>query len=100
MAPSVTRQQTADEFLAAAGEFLALREAEHNLLFGICSAIRLSSEAFGQDPPRFLTVTDAVGSWPRPVQRARGGALFQAALRVGYTVPVIAVQRPSATIDG
>ena len=69
MAPSVTRQQTADEFLAAAGEFLALREAEHNLLFGICGAIRLSPEAFGQDPPRFLTVTDAAGrvvASPRP----------------------------------
>jgi uncharacterized protein len=61
MALSVTRQQTADEFLAAAGEFLARREAEHNLMFGICSALRLSPVGFGEDPPRFLTVTDAEG---------------------------------------
>ena len=61
MALTATSQQTADEFLAAAGEFLARREAEHNLIFGICSALRLSPEAFGRDSPRFLTVTDAAG---------------------------------------
>lgn len=61
MALTVSRQPTAEAFLAAAGEFLARREAEHNLIFGICSAIRVSPETFGQEPPRFLTVTDAVG---------------------------------------
>ena len=61
MALTARRQQTADDFLAAAGEFLARREAEHNLMFGICSALRLSPEAFGRDSPRFLTVTDAAG---------------------------------------
>lgn len=61
MALSVTRQRTADEFLEAAGRFLVAREAEHNLMFGICSAIRLSPDAFGDAPPRFLTVADADG---------------------------------------
>lgn len=54
-------QRTAVDFLAVAGEFLARREAEHNLLFGICSAIRLSPEAFGGGPARFLTVSDNGG---------------------------------------
>lgn len=59
MALAATWQHSPDEFLLAAGEFLARREAEHNLMFGICSALRLSSEAFGEHAPRFLTVTDA-----------------------------------------
>lgn len=61
MALTVARQRSADEFLDVAGDFLARREAEHNLLFGICSAIRLASDAFGEEPPRFLTVSDAAG---------------------------------------
>jgi predicted GNAT family acetyltransferase len=38
-----------DEFLAAAGAFLAAREAEHNLLLGICSG--LQRIAAGDAPP-------------------------------------------------
>ncbi|HET9417630.1 MAG TPA: GNAT family N-acetyltransferase [Candidatus Limnocylindria bacterium] len=61
MALSVARQRSAEEFLDVAGNFLARHEAEHNLLFGICSAIRLAPDAFGEEPPRFLTVSDAAG---------------------------------------
>ncbi len=57
----LTRPSSADEFLELAGDFLVAREAEHNLIFGICSAIRLTPDAFGEVPPRFLTVTDATG---------------------------------------
>ena len=52
---------TVDAFLATAGDFLARREAEHNLLFGICTAVRTTPELFADDPPTFLTVTDAGG---------------------------------------
>ena len=61
MALTVRHQTSVDEFLAAAGGFLEAREAEHNLLFGIASAIRATPEVFAEDPPRFATVTDAGG---------------------------------------
>lgn len=60
MQVTVSRTQSVEEFLAHAGDFLAAREAEHNLLFGICSTIRTSPEAFGM-PPRFAVATGADG---------------------------------------
>lgn len=61
MVLAVRSHDTVDSFLAAAATFLARREAEHNLLFGICSAIRTTPGLFADDAPRFLTVTDASG---------------------------------------
>ena len=61
MALTLTRHRTESEFLAVAGAFLAEREAEHNLIFGICSAIRLSPEVYADVPPRFMTVADGAG---------------------------------------
>lgn len=61
MSLMVHHHATVDEFLAAAGGFLGAREAEHNLLFGITSAVRVTPELFADDPPRFATVTDAGG---------------------------------------
>lgn len=61
MPHTVHHHATVDEFMAAAGAFLEAREAEHNLLFGISSAIRVTPEVFAEDPPRFATVTDAAG---------------------------------------
>lgn len=56
----VHRHESVDDFLAAAGDFLAAREAEHNLIFGICSFLRRSPELV-EHPPRFVVVTDAAG---------------------------------------
>lgn len=39
-----------DAFLAAAGEFLAAREAEHNLILGICSNLRERPESYTAAP--------------------------------------------------
>ena len=61
MALSVRPCDTLDDFLADAEDFLLRREAEHNLLFGICSAIRATPELFAEDPPRFHTVVDGSG---------------------------------------
>ena len=52
---------TVDAFLASCGDFLAQREAEHNLLLGICTAVRATPELFAEDAPTFFTVTDASG---------------------------------------
>lgn len=62
MALRVRRLATVDDFLADAEAFLLQREAEHNLLFGICSGIRTTPELFAEDPPRFHTVVDGSGS--------------------------------------
>ena len=42
----VRRYPDVEEFLSAAGGFLAEREAEHNLLFGICSSLREIPEVY------------------------------------------------------
>ncbi len=58
---TVHRHGTVDEFLGAAGSFLEAREAEHNLILGICSNVRTAPDRFVDDPPSFATVTDAAG---------------------------------------
>ena len=57
---TVSRTQSVEEFLATAVAFLAEREAEHNLIFGICSTVQKSPEIF-EEPPRFAVVTDGRG---------------------------------------
>jgi len=61
MSLTVRHHASVDEFLASAGSFLEEREAEHNLLFGISSAISVTPELFAEDPPRFASVTDDAG---------------------------------------
>jgi len=61
MPHSVQRHTSVHEFLAVAGAFLAEREAENNLLFGISSAILITPEVFAEDTPRFATVADDSG---------------------------------------
>jgi hypothetical protein len=45
------------DFLEVAGGFLAAREAEHNLFFGICASLRETPEAY--DGPPYLAVVSA-----------------------------------------
>ncbi len=52
----VQRFGTVDQFLAAAGPFLGVREAEHNLIFGICSNIEANPGLYGETPPLFAVV--------------------------------------------
>lgn len=52
----VHRQADVQAFLAEAGPFLAEREAEHNLLFGICSQLVRDPQPFGAGPPYLATV--------------------------------------------
>jgi predicted GNAT family acetyltransferase len=47
---SVTRHATADAFLDHAGDFLAAREAEHNLILGLSSRLRRDPRVYGEDP--------------------------------------------------
>jgi predicted GNAT family acetyltransferase len=44
------RPAHADDFLAAAGDFLTEREAEHNLILGLCSRLRETPRFYGEDP--------------------------------------------------
>jgi hypothetical protein len=45
------------DFLDVVGDFLGAREAEHNLIFGICSNLCLTPSMFG-GPPYLAAVTD------------------------------------------
>lgn len=58
MGHRVRRHPTVDAFLEAAGAFLGEREAEHNLLFGICHQMRVTPKLFADDPVELLTVID------------------------------------------
>jgi uncharacterized protein len=55
----VTRHATADGFLERAGEFLVAREAEHNLILGLSSRLRLEPRTYGEDP--YLAVVEDDG---------------------------------------
>jgi predicted GNAT family acetyltransferase len=87
MSLTVHHHATGDEFLAVAGGFLGAREAEHNLLFGITSAVRVTPELFAEDPPRFATVTDA------------GGRVVAATLRTPPYNQVLSSVDDPATVD-
>jgi uncharacterized protein len=52
----LTRHETADSFLAQAGEFLGAREAEHNLILGLSSRLRVAPEMYGE-PAYFAVVS-------------------------------------------
>jgi len=53
----VRRHGTVPEFMATAGAYLASREAEHNLIFGICSQIEADPTQY-PDPPYLGAVLD------------------------------------------
>jgi predicted GNAT family acetyltransferase len=53
----VRRYEAADAFLAAAGEFLGAREAEHNLILGLSSRLRHEPLLYGE-PPYFAVAED------------------------------------------
>jgi predicted GNAT family acetyltransferase len=50
-----------DAFLAAAQDFLVGREAQHNLILGLSTQVRLTPDLFSEDPPTFATVVDGSG---------------------------------------
>jgi GNAT superfamily N-acetyltransferase len=54
----VRRSPDVQTFLVEAGSFLAEREAEHNLLFGICSQLGRDPMPFGGGPPYFAISED------------------------------------------
>ncbi len=51
-----------DTFLERAGAFLEAREAEHNLLLGICSFLATRPAEEDEDPARFAVVVDDYGA--------------------------------------
>ena len=61
MGLTVRFHPSAEEFLASAGEFLAAREAENNLVFGISSFVRSNPELLTEGPAQFSTVSDGDG---------------------------------------
>jgi uncharacterized protein len=52
----IRRHESADDFLAHAGEFLGAREAEHNLIFGLSSRLRYEPSMYGE--PAYFAVAD------------------------------------------
>lgn len=52
----VRRFESVEAFLGAAGEFLGAREAEHNLIFGICSNVQANPASYGDTPPYLAAV--------------------------------------------
>lgn len=52
----VRRFESIEAFLGLAGPFLGAREAEHNLIFGICSNVQANPGLYGEAPPYLATV--------------------------------------------
>ena len=48
--PEVERLADVDAFVAAAGAFLEAREAEHNLILGLCSRLRVAPTMYDEPP--------------------------------------------------
>ena len=46
----VERHADAESFLADAGDFVLAREAEHNLILGLTSRLRVDPRTYGEDP--------------------------------------------------
>ena len=69
------RYADVEDFLAAAGDFLVAREAEHNLILGVSQNVRDTPDAFTA-PPYFATVRDG----PRIVAVALQTPPFQLVL--------------------
>ena len=79
----LARYGDADAFLAAAGDYLARQEAEHNLLLGICGRLRNTPHLYGSDP-YFAAVT-------------RGDEIVGAAIRTPpYNVLLSQLAEPAA----
>ena len=57
MTLELRRFADADAFLSEATTFLAAREAEHNLIFGISAYVRDQPNAFGDEAPYFAAVS-------------------------------------------
>jgi predicted GNAT family acetyltransferase len=57
----LNRYATVDAFLTDARAFLVAREAEHNLILGLCTGLREHPELF-EEAPFLATVTDADGA--------------------------------------
>ena len=55
----LTRHETADAFLAQAGEFLGAREAEHNLILGLTSRLVVAPSLYGE--PAYFAVVEEAG---------------------------------------
>lgn len=73
-----------DAFLDAAGDFLVAREAEHNLIFGICSSLRETPERYGEP---YLAVVE------------RDGTVVAAALRTPPFRLVLSEMDDPAAVD-
>jgi uncharacterized protein len=65
----VERPDSVAAFLARAGEYLAAREAEHNLILGLCSTAVSNPEVFAE-PPRWAVVLSDAGPAERVVAAA------------------------------
>jgi hypothetical protein len=62
--PTIRRCDDAEQLLALAGDFLAAREAEHNLLFGILGSLLRDPHTYGDAPPYLAAAlgrTDVTG---------------------------------------
>lgn len=78
----LTRPADVDAFEALAGPFLTAREAEHNLMLGICT--NLKSRPYGTLPPYFAVIT-------------KGDRVVASALRTPpFNLVLSAVDEPAA----
>jgi GNAT superfamily N-acetyltransferase len=86
MALTLHRYDDVDEFLRATAPFLAEREAEHNLIFGISSWLR-RNPALVDEPPAFIAVSDP------------GGTIVAASIQTPPNNPVLSMVDQLEAVD-
>jgi uncharacterized protein len=82
----LNRYAAVRDFLTDAGDFLVAREAEHNLILGLCTGMQEHPELF-EEPPFLATVTDA------------GGAVVMASVRTPPWNQVLSETDDLAAVD-
>lgn len=86
MALTLHRYDDVDGFLRATAPFLAEREAEHNLIFGISSWLR-RNPALVEEPPAFMAVSDS------------GGTIVAASIQMPPNNPVLSMVDQLDAVD-
>jgi uncharacterized protein len=83
----LTRHDDAVEFLARAGDFLAAREAEHNLILGISSRLRREPLLYGE--PAYLVTAENEGKVVGVTMRTPPHNLILSEIDDGNAIPLL-----------
>ncbi len=96
----IDRIATVGEFLARAGDYLAAREAEHNLIWALTSTLTTNPEVYPIPPLFVVAVDDADGSVVGAVMQTPPHNLVLSEVATPAAVPALAEALASEPLPG